>query len=156
MQTFLPYPDFAKSAAALDRARLGKQRLEAVEILCMTTGQSPCWLSPSTGVNVAAPALPGGARYRNHVNHPACRMWRDHPEALTEYYRVITEEWLSRGYKHTLGVPTRLTLRPLLPPWIGDKRIHVCHQANLVKKDPAYYSPQFPGVKPQTGYYWPR
>jgi len=29
MQTFLPYPDFARSAAVLDRQRLGKQRLEA-------------------------------------------------------------------------------------------------------------------------------
>lgn len=28
VQTFLPFPDFAASAAALDRQRLGKQRAE--------------------------------------------------------------------------------------------------------------------------------
>ncbi|HET9348893.1 MAG TPA: pyrimidine dimer DNA glycosylase/endonuclease V, partial [Arthrobacter sp.] len=31
MQTFLPFPDFQQSAAALDRARLGKQRVEALQ-----------------------------------------------------------------------------------------------------------------------------
>ena len=29
MQTFLPYPDFKRSAEALDRQRLGKQRSSA-------------------------------------------------------------------------------------------------------------------------------
>ena len=33
MQTFLPFPDFQQSAAVLDRVRLGKQRVEALQIL---------------------------------------------------------------------------------------------------------------------------
>jgi len=33
MQTFLPFPDFQQSAAVLDRARLGKQRVEALQTL---------------------------------------------------------------------------------------------------------------------------
>ena len=33
MQTFLPYPDFVKSALVLDYRRLGKQRVEARQIL---------------------------------------------------------------------------------------------------------------------------
>jgi hypothetical protein len=36
VQTFLPYPDFAASAAsaaALDSKRLGKQRVEALQVL---------------------------------------------------------------------------------------------------------------------------
>ena len=33
MQTFLPYPDFRQSAACLDYRRLGKQRVEGVQIL---------------------------------------------------------------------------------------------------------------------------
>jgi hypothetical protein len=36
VQTFLPYPDFLASAAALDARRLGKQRVEA--------GEVPPWL----------------------------------------------------------------------------------------------------------------
>ena len=33
MQTFLPYPDFARSARCLDNRRLGKQRVESYQIL---------------------------------------------------------------------------------------------------------------------------
>jgi hypothetical protein len=33
VQTFLPYADFAESARVLDRARLGKQRVEALQVL---------------------------------------------------------------------------------------------------------------------------
>lgn len=32
MQTFLPYPDFAESAHVLDRSRLGKQRVETIQV----------------------------------------------------------------------------------------------------------------------------
>lgn len=54
MQTFLPYPDFERSAAALDYRRLGKQRIEAYQIL--QTLQNP--------------------EQRSWRNHPAVRMWR--------------------------------------------------------------------------------
>jgi len=33
VRTFLPYPEFDRSAAVLDRARLGKQRVEVLQIL---------------------------------------------------------------------------------------------------------------------------
>ena len=33
MQTFLPYPDFAESAKVLDNKRLGKQRVECLQIM---------------------------------------------------------------------------------------------------------------------------
>lgn len=33
MQTFLPYEDFNQSTAVLDRQRLGKQRVEALQLL---------------------------------------------------------------------------------------------------------------------------
>ena len=33
MQVFLPYPDFKKSLESLDNKRLGKQRVEAKQIL---------------------------------------------------------------------------------------------------------------------------
>ena len=36
MQTFLPYPDMIKSAKALDYKRLGKQRVEAKQIIFTT------------------------------------------------------------------------------------------------------------------------
>ena len=33
MQTFLPYADFAQSAKVLDMKRLGKQRVEVLQLL---------------------------------------------------------------------------------------------------------------------------
>ena len=33
MQTFLPYPEFARTAGCLDMRRLGQQRVEALQVL---------------------------------------------------------------------------------------------------------------------------
>jgi len=33
MQTFLPYPDFERSARVLDVKRLGEQRVECIQVL---------------------------------------------------------------------------------------------------------------------------
>jgi hypothetical protein len=38
MQTFLPYPDFRKSAEVLDRQRLGKQRVEGLQLINSLAG----------------------------------------------------------------------------------------------------------------------
>jgi len=43
MQTFLPYQNFTKSAQCLDRQRLGKQRVEAWQILQAITNPSYGW-----------------------------------------------------------------------------------------------------------------
>ena len=57
MQTFLPYKDFRKSLQCLDYRRLGKQRVEAMQIHNILTGknESSAW-----------------------VNHPAVKMWKGH------------------------------------------------------------------------------
>lgn len=54
VQTFLPYPDFAQSAQCLDRQRLGKQRVEVLQLLKALKGESKGW-----------------------KNHPAAKMWAD-------------------------------------------------------------------------------
>lgn len=59
MQTFLPYQSFSDSASALDRQRLGKQRVEAWQILQALTGASRGW-----------------------AHHPAAKMWRGFERAL--------------------------------------------------------------------------
>jgi hypothetical protein len=43
MQTFLPYESYARSAAVLDRQRLGKQRVEAMQILRVLAGETAGW-----------------------------------------------------------------------------------------------------------------
>lgn len=153
MQTFLPYPSFRRSMASLDRARLGKQRVEAYQMLC---GLKDPWatqrrlLTKATSLSRAWLIVhrPGW------TNHPATRMWEGFADALGALMNVAIEEWEKRGYRNTMP------LRPLppsfkVPHWWGDERVHESHRANLIRKDPDHYGPQFPGVTPTEGYYWP-
>ena len=42
-----------------------------------------------------------------------------------------------------------------LPPWLGDPALHRSHQSALVRKDPEFYGPRFPGVPDNLPYVWP-
>lgn len=136
MQTFLPYPDFAESAAALDDRRLGKQRVEAYQVLRTLTGVTQGWR-----------------------NHPAVRMWRGHSLALLDYGLVVCREWLRRGGEDTVlakleAMRPDLT-GPELPPWIGDPAVHASHRSNLLRKDPAFYG-RYGWTDPvDLPYFWP-
>lgn len=140
MQTFLPYPDFHASAECLDRQRLGKQRVEAMQILRTITGQSDGWR-----------------------NHPAIRMWHGHAQALASYGFTVCEVWRTRGYFDTAidffddwlcqhGVAWH---DGLLPPWLGSPAFHASHRSNLLRKLPAHYS-AFGWTEPHDlPYVWP-
>lgn len=138
MQTFLPYGSFSESAAVLDRARLGKQRAECIQIMQALTD----------------PTKKGWRR------HPAVQMWRGHLMALADYGMLVTEEWLNRGYRDSgtagklwLCVPEHATYT--LPPWLGNELFHSTHRAALLAKDFEHYS-QFGWLEqPQIDYLWP-
>ncbi|MEJ0010335.1 MAG: MSMEG_6728 family protein [Alphaproteobacteria bacterium] len=132
MQTFLPYPDFEESMRVLDYRRLGKQRLEAKQLLRAIAGE-------------------GG-----WVNHPATRMWRDYAPALALYHDEAIREWKRRGYRNTMPLlkPKKSTI--VLPHWLGDKPFHRSHQSNLVRKDADYYRKYFPNVPADLPYVWPK
>lgn len=136
MQTFLPFPDFEASARALDRARLGKQRVEAWQILLTLRGFSSGW-----------------------KNHPAVRMWRGHEVHLVAYTVAACLEWRSRGYRDSILLKLPSMAHDLLPapppPWLGDERFHLSHRSNLVRKDPGFYGALFPGVPSDLPYFWP-
>lgn len=134
MQTFLPHPNFVDSAMSLDPKRLGKQRVEAYQILNALDGLSKGW-----------------------VNHPATRMWRGYEPALALYGFTVCSIWLDYGYKDTLlpKFGARLNTNVAMPPWIGNVEFHRSHQSNLIRKDPAFYGPQFPGVPDDLEYLWP-
>jgi Pyrimidine dimer DNA glycosylase len=148
MQTFLPYPDFAASAAALDDRRLGKQRVEALQVLRALTREGYGW-----------------------QHHPAVRMWRGHPEAVAAYGLTVCAEWVARGRADTCAATIRgdllaaglpqpgpqdeLAVKGLLPPWLGDERFHRGHRAALVAKMPEHYAPLFGDDADGGPYYWP-
>lgn len=137
MQTFLPYADYACSARALDRARLGKQRIEAYQILRVLLSITKGW-----------------------SNHPAVRMWRGHERSLACYTLIMCDEWKRRGYNDTVSDKV-LELLKLLPPQQSAPRhftaaFRLSHQSNLIRKDPVFYGPQFSGVRADLPYMWPR
>ena len=114
MQTFLPYPDFKKSLQTLDYRRLGKQRVEAYQIIR---------------------AIKYGGGYRNH---PAVKMWRGHINALKLYYNLSLDEWIGRGYRNNmLEMPIRGKIA--YPEWFGRNCFHAAHRSNLLRKDLVYY-----------------
>ena len=88
MQTFLPYPDFAASARVLDNVRLGKQRVEAMQILRALTRTPYGW-----------------------KHHPAVKMWCRFEEALGAYGYAVCAEWTARGFADTCEVKIGEDLR---------------------------------------------
>jgi hypothetical protein len=153
MQTFLPYADFRRSAEALDDRRLGKQRVEAYQVM-------------------RALAIPSyGWRY-----HPVVAMWRHYPLALAAYGREVCRAWRERGFADTCegkilatlaqvqAIPDRLRQRLaggavdvidwVAPHWLGDAAFHASHRAMLLRKDPGWYA-RYGWTDAQTEYVWP-
>jgi len=136
MQTFLPYANFEDSARVLDYRRLGKQRVEAMQIYQI---------------------LAGGKKESGWVNHPAVRMWNMQWITLAKYYNAIVKEWIGRGFKNNMPLLMELDEPFWEPLWLGDEEVHSSHRAVLLGKDYTWYS-QFgwkekPAVK--TNGRWP-
>jgi hypothetical protein len=149
MQTFLPYPDFVASAHALDQKRLGKQRVETIQVLRGLTQPGYGWR-----------------------HHPAVKMWAGYEEALVRYGLDMCAVWCATGRADTCattlvtdlsaacGVTTIRTQEELaaagdLPPWLGDEALHVSHRSALLRKDPDLYKPMFGDVPDDLPYVWP-
>lgn len=138
MQTFLPYPEFNKSAHVLDRARLGKQRIETKQL-----------------VNAL---LRGGG----WSNHPAAKMWRGHEYQLCLYGMSVCVEWTNRGYvdnqfewfeAQIAAMPDNTNMRE--PKWLGDPAFHAAHRSNLLRKSPEHYGQFGWQEPPDLPYVWP-
>jgi hypothetical protein len=127
-----------ESAKVLDRQRLGKQRVEAWQLLNA--------LSPMRGES------------KGWVNHPALRMWVGHRRSLALYGITMCYEWTRRGYRDTMAErfrPFVLGLFPVAPAWLGDEDFHLSHRSNLIRKMPQHYGPIWPDVPPDMPYVWP-
>lgn len=140
MQTFLPYPSFEQSAAVLDQKRLGKQRVENLQIMAaLITNQG--W-----------------------TNHPATRMWLGYEYALLRYQYAICFEWhVVRGFQDTCLEKTYRLFwsAPYLredacdPYWLGDPEFHRSHKSNLLRKDFEHYGKEGWDVPDDLEYVWP-
>jgi len=144
MNTFLPYPDIIKSVQCLDNKRLGKQRVEAYQILRVLAGLTKGWR-----------------------NHPAVKIWRGYEDALALYGLSCCAEWIKRGHRDTceIKIMNMLPLHPCgfgvvplsakMPAWFGEPKFHASHRAALLAKDYEWYSQFGWTEKPKIEYYWP-
>lgn len=135
MQTFMPYDDFRRSLACLDTKRLGKQRVEAYQILCALFDTTYGW-----------------------QHHPAVNMWRGFELALGCYYNLCIYEWKRRGFSNSMSyvLDSYISYRDeALPSWFGSRSFHYSHRSNLVRKDPKHYRQFFPRVTDTLPYVWP-
>ncbi|MBL7256414.1 MSMEG_6728 family protein [Paractinoplanes lichenicola] len=147
MQTFLPYADFVASARALDAKRLGKQRVETVQVLRGLVTPGYGWR-----------------------HHPAVKMWHGYEEALVRYGLDFVEVWTATGRADTTAATLLADLKAEgdirtqeelakageVPPWLGDPAVHISHQSALLRKDPEFYRPFFGSDVPDDlPYVWP-
>lgn len=169
MQTFLPHASFWRTARELDDKRLGKQRVEALQVLYALKGLSPGW------GNHPITRMWRGYEYGLAMyGIVCCRVWRDErgfrdtTEEKLRYAQVYTERldrWnettegkLSRMYPaamHDLRA-NELKRLDLLPWWFGWKPLHASHRSNLMRKNPQYYAQEFGELTPgDLPYLWP-
>ena len=131
MQTFLPYADLRDSVVCLDNKRLGKQRVECLQILNVLEGRRDGW-----------------------KNHPAVKMGTRHTEALHLYKDICITEWIDRGFNNTMILTSKKGPEPNLPDWWNGE-IHATHRSNLLRKDADHYG-QFGWAEANDlPYYWP-
>lgn len=148
MQTFLPHLGWNKSLQSLDDQRLGKQRVEAKQILMVLAGES-----------------------QGYQHHPAVQMWRGYERALCMYgasacyqWRIVRKKkcdmypWFpardrayATGQMPWAGEPQG----HVLPPWLQDPWFMRSHRSNLIRKDPVYYGPKWPNTPENMPYLWP-
>lgn len=145
VQTFLPYPDFLASAEILDDKRLGKQRVETLQVM-------------------KALIVPG----YGWQHHPVTAMWRGYRPALMDYQVATCAVWVGRGHADTCLEKTLLALADApddleayeadefeLPPWLGRADVHRSHRSKLLAKAPELYSGIFPDDPATLDYVWP-
>ena len=138
MQTFLPYRNFKKSLESLDDKRLGKQRVETFQILNNLLGRPK----------------KDGTPYKGWTNHPCCVMWRGYEDALKLYLNESINVWIARGKNNTMAYEEIDVFRLKMPWWLGFEDLHASHRANLLRKDPEYYSKHGWTEDPSDPYVW--
>lgn len=134
MQTFLPLQSYSESAKCLDYRRLGKQRVECLQILNVLLGGKSGW-----------------------ANHPAIKMWKGYEPSLVRYGQEVCKEWTGRGYKDTClsKISSFSTSGPeIKPAWLSEQ-FCASHRSNLLRKDPVWYAKFGWTESPDMEYIWP-
>jgi hypothetical protein len=138
VNTFVTASTPEECASNLDNKRLGKQRVEAKQIIDILESSH---LNESKG----------------YSNHPIVAQWRGFTQALKVYYNAIFDEWEARGYKndklkryeivqdpalsHLVTKPNEVVV--MFPKWFFNPIIHLTYKCDLYRKKPEYYGKIF-------------
>lgn len=144
MQTFVPFADLKRCAEVLDYKRLGKQRVETLQIMSALTGLKlentthevevmperyhPTGMFSPSGEQLYQPTrkvkkvdLPPSewqvveSDTPGWFRHPATQMWLGHTAALLDYQESVCYEWVyARGYRDTCLEKTAVLFRASL------------------------------------------
>lgn len=147
VQTFILSDDIKIIFKLLDDRRLGKQRVEAHQIINIieqnNSNKKIAW-----------------------QNHPAVLMWKNNVDYLKYYFNLCVTEWIARGKNNNYQLYD-LPLNIEEPSWWGFKPLIYSHQANLYIKNPWYYGQALQHVEgimssielfnqyTKIGYIWP-
>jgi hypothetical protein len=132
VNTFILCDDATVTATYLDNKRLGKQRVEAKQIIDTLEGKNSGW-----------------------INHPAVRMWQGYVNGLKDYFNKIVAEWVKRGYTNNMELFV-IEGDIIYPSWYFNKKVHYSHMSRLIEKDAEHYSHLSPPVEYLSyGYIWP-
>jgi len=144
MQTFLPYSDFKKSAKCLDDKRLGKQRVEAMQILNVLVSKRLGKIYKQNGKKIG------------WLNHPAVKMWQGYENSLKLYMKYCIQEWTSRGFKNKIIIPICIPKNIDHPTWLGNEKLHSSHRSNLLRKKFDFYNKYKWKESTDLPYFWPK
>lgn len=161
---FIIKPDIYETARMLDNKRLGKQRVEAKQIIEI--------LEDYDSGNLESK--------KAWVNHPATKSWIGFTNHLKVYFNIIVREWINRGFVNNMSLydidETPYNIVPCnfdgktatydvskfdsfsFPFWISFPPFYMSHQAALCRKDPKYYKSLLCSkLNPylEFGYLWP-
>jgi hypothetical protein len=155
MQTFVMYHSIPKTMRDLDQQRLGKQRVEAKQILSALEAQ--------------------GDEDAAWGNHPAVQMWLGYEPALILYGLFCCHEWrIVRKFNDSLWghfadkakeygmLEVDETCRAAnmpgdveMPPWLANRWVLRSHRSKLMAKNPALYGKKYLGTPEDMPYLWP-
>lgn len=144
VNTFITSSYLPNTFKDLDYRRLGKQRVEAKQIIDILE-------KIDAGEDVSSIGF---------ASHTATKMWIGYTNALKAYYNLCLDEWINRGYKNKMVKydidETRFTNRESVfdgvkttfltedteysfPPFTSFRPFILFHRSALYKKDPKYY-----------------
>lgn len=126
VNTFIVSDDYETTAKLLDYKRLGKQRVEAMQLINILENKT------TTGWK----------------NHPATKMWIGNVNELKKYTNAMITEWTDRGYKNTMKLYDTSNEDTSTPWFVLWKPLQYSHMASLVRKNREYYLPLFKNKYP--------